>query len=100
MCRLLAAAQKLEEQVVVVGYGAQKKKDVTDSISSVKGDDIASLVSPSFAQQLAGRSAGVQIQNTSGILGSAPQIRVNMCKLHFIWYTTTYCDRWCTCHKR
>ena len=70
------AEGKLLDEVVVVGYGAQKKRDVTGSISSVKGDDIATLVSPSFVQQLAGRSAGVQIQNTSGILGSAPQIRV------------------------
>ena len=70
------AEGKVLEEIVVVGYGAQKKKDVTGSISSVKGEDIAALVSPSFVQQLAGRSAGVQIQNTSGILGSAPQIRV------------------------
>lgn len=64
------------DEVVVVGYGAQSKRDVTGSISKVKGDDIATLVSPSFVQQLAGRSAGVQIQNTSGILGSAPRINI------------------------
>lgn len=64
------------DEIVVVGYGAQAKRDVTGSISKVKGDDIATLVSPSFVQQLAGRSAGVQIQNTSGILGSAPRINI------------------------
>lgn len=67
---------KLLEEVVIVGYGAQSKKDVTGSISKVKGEAIADLVSPSFVQQLAGRAAGVQIQNTSGILGAAPQIRI------------------------
>ncbi len=67
---------KLLDEVVVVGYGAQSKKDVTGSISKVKGDAVATLVSPSFVQQLAGRSAGVQIQNTSGILGSAPRINI------------------------
>jgi len=67
---------KLLEEIVVVGYGAQAKKDVTGSISKVKGESIATLVSPSFVQQLAGRAAGVQIQNTSGILGAAPQIRI------------------------
>ncbi|MFZ1702701.1 MAG: TonB-dependent receptor [Saprospiraceae bacterium] len=64
------------DEVVIVGYGAQSKKDVTGSISKVRGDDLANLVSPSFVQQLAGRASGVQIQNTSGILGSAPQIRI------------------------
>ncbi|MBK8705960.1 MAG: TonB-dependent receptor [Saprospiraceae bacterium] len=64
------------DEVVVVGYGAQAKRDVTGSISKVKGESIANLATPSFAQQLAGRAAGVQVQNTSGILGSAPQIRV------------------------
>ncbi|MCC7443664.1 MAG: TonB-dependent receptor [Saprospiraceae bacterium] len=64
------------DEIVVVGYGAQAKRDVTGSISKVKGDDIATLISPSFVQQLAGRSAGVQIQNTSGILGSVPRINI------------------------
>lgn len=67
---------KLLDEVVVVGYGAQAKRDVTGSISKVKGDVIADMVSPSFVQQLAGRAAGVQIQNTSGILGAPPQIRI------------------------
>lgn len=64
------------ETAVVVGYGTQQKRDVTGSISQVKGDEIANLASPSFAQQLAGRAAGVQITPPSGILGAAPQIRV------------------------
>lgn len=71
----LEAGVSLDE-VVVVGYGAQAKRDVTGSISKVKGETLSDLASPSFVQQLAGRAAGVQIQNTSGILGSAPQIRV------------------------
>lgn len=64
------------DEVVVVGYGAQAKRDVTGSISKVKGETLSDLASPSFVQQLAGRAAGVQVQNTSGILGSSPQIRV------------------------
>lgn len=67
---------KLLDEVIIVGYGAQAKKDVTGSITKVKGEAVAELISPSFVQQLAGRAAGVQIQNTSGILGSAPQIRI------------------------
>lgn len=65
------------DEVLVVGYGDPlSKRDVTGSISKVTGESIARLPSPSFVQQLAGRAAGVQVQNTSGILGSAPQIRI------------------------
>ncbi len=63
--------------VVVVGYGDPlAKRDVTGSISKISGDDFAQQAAPSFTQQLAGRAAGVQVQNTSGILGSPPQVRI------------------------
>lgn len=64
------------ETAVVVGYGVQQKRDVTGSISQVKGDVIANLATPSFDQQLAGRAAGVQVTTPSGILGAPPQIRI------------------------
>ncbi len=64
------------DEVVVVGYGQQKKREITGSIASVKGDEIASLAAPSFESQLAGRSAGVQITTSSGIIGEAPRIRI------------------------
>ena len=64
------------DEVVVVGYGVQKKREVTGAISQVKGDAIASLATPSFEGQLAGRSAGVQITTASGVLGEAPRIRI------------------------
>jgi TonB-linked SusC/RagA family outer membrane protein len=73
--RLKGTSQTLEE-VVVVGYGTQKKKDVTGSISQVKGNTIANLASPSFESQLAGRAAGVQVTTNSGVLGQAPVIRI------------------------
>lgn len=64
------------DEVVVVGYGVQKKREVTGSISQVKGDELASLAAPSFESQLAGRSSGVQITQNSGVLGEAPRIRI------------------------
>ncbi|MBL7775474.1 MAG: SusC/RagA family TonB-linked outer membrane protein, partial [Saprospiraceae bacterium] len=64
------------DEVVVVGYGTQLKRDVTGSISQVKGEALANLAAPSFDQQLAGRAAGVQITPPSGILGAPPQIRI------------------------
>jgi TonB-dependent starch-binding outer membrane protein SusC len=64
------------DEIVVVGYGVQRKREVTGSISQVKGEDIASLAAPSFDTQLAGRSSGVQVTSTSGIIGEAPRIRI------------------------
>jgi TonB-linked SusC/RagA family outer membrane protein len=64
------------DEVVVVGYGTQKKREVTGSITAVKGDDLKSLATPSFDSQLAGRSAGVQVTTTNGILGVAPRLRI------------------------
>lgn len=64
------------DEVVVVGYGTQKKRELTGSISQVKGDQLANLATPSFESQLAGRSAGVQVTATNGVLGEAPRIRI------------------------
>jgi TonB-linked SusC/RagA family outer membrane protein len=64
------------DEVVVVGYGTQKKRDVTSSISKVKGNDLADKASSSFISQLAGRASGVQITSSSGDLGTPPNIRI------------------------
>ena len=64
------------DEVVVVGYGVQKKREVTGSISTVKGDALANLATPSFDAQLAGRSAGVQVTTQTGVLGEAPRLRI------------------------
>lgn len=70
-----ASSSELEE-VVVVGYGVQKKKEVTGSVSQIKGDAIKGLVSPSFESLLAGRSSGVQVTTPTGIVGQAPVVRI------------------------
>ncbi len=64
------------DEVVVVGYGIQRKREVTGSIAQVKGSEIASLATPSFESQLAGRSAGVQVTQQTGVLGEAPRLRI------------------------
>lgn len=63
-------------EVVVIGYGEQSKKTLTSSITKIGGASIANLATPSFDQQLAGRAAGVQITQPSGIIGQAPVIRI------------------------
>jgi len=64
------------DEVVVVGYGTQKKREVTGSISTVKGAELSNLASPSFDGQLAGRSAGVQVTTQTGVLGEVPRLRI------------------------
>lgn len=64
------------EEVVVVGYGTQKKREVTGSLTTVKGQVIAEKPVQSFEQALAGRSAGVQITLPSGVLNTPPVFRI------------------------
>jgi TonB-dependent starch-binding outer membrane protein SusC len=72
---LKADTQTLSE-VVVVGYGTQEKKDVTGSISSVKGSDFANLPVSAPQQALQGRAAGVTVVRSGGAPGDAGTIRV------------------------
>lgn len=64
------------EETVVIGYGVQKKSDVTGAIASVKDSDIANRSSASVAQVLQGKAAGVQIVNPSGAPGSESSIQI------------------------
>jgi TonB-linked SusC/RagA family outer membrane protein len=63
-------------EVVVVGYGTQKKRDVTGTISTVKGDDFKNLPVSNAADALQGRAAGVDIIRDDGSPGSIPSIRI------------------------
>lgn len=64
------------EEVVVVGYGTQKKSDLTGSISSVSQDELTAFPAVSALQALQGRAAGVTIQATNGDPGGDFRIRV------------------------
>ncbi|WP_086593954.1 SusC/RagA family TonB-linked outer membrane protein [Hymenobacter crusticola] len=67
-------ARSLDE-VVVVGYGTQTKREVTGAIASVKGTELVNQASQNPVSSLQGKVAGVQITN-AGVPGTAPQIRV------------------------
>ena len=62
------------DSVVVVGYGTQKRKDVTGAISSVSGAAIKNLPTQNVAEALQGRIAGVEVVKSSGEPGSSAQI--------------------------
>ncbi|MDR1683671.1 MAG: TonB-dependent receptor plug domain-containing protein, partial [Candidatus Symbiothrix sp.] len=72
----LAEDTKSLEEVVVVGYGVQKKSSITGAISQVKAEDMVNRTITRPEQALQGKTAGVQIVQTSGAPGSAPQVRV------------------------
>ncbi|MBE0668816.1 MAG: SusC/RagA family TonB-linked outer membrane protein, partial [Bacteroidales bacterium] len=64
------------DEIVVVAYGTQQKRDVAGAISSVKGSDIATMPVQSFDQALQGKAAGVTITMPNGVLNNPPVIRV------------------------
>lgn len=72
----LTESSELLEEVVVVGYGTQKRGDVTAAISSVDGEDIEQIPVSSVEGTLQGRMPGVQINNTSGQPGAGINVRV------------------------
>lgn len=63
-------------ETIVIGYGVQKKSDVTGAIASVKDSDIANRSAISVAQALQGKAAGVQIVNPSGAPGAESSIQI------------------------
>lgn len=73
---ILAEDSQLLEETVVIGYGVQKKSDLTGSVASVKSTDLMNRSTTDAAAALQGKAAGVQILNNSGAPGSGAQIRV------------------------
>ncbi|MBL0739680.1 SusC/RagA family TonB-linked outer membrane protein [Chryseolinea sp. Jin1] len=67
---------KTLSEVVVVGYGTQEKKDVTGSISAVKGSDFENLPTGGAQQALQGRAAGVNVVRNGGAPGNAGNILI------------------------
>ncbi len=64
------------EETVVIGYGVQKKSDLTGSVASVKEEDFVNRSTTDAAAALQGKAAGVQIINSSGAPGAGASIRV------------------------
>jgi len=72
--KLLSEATALSE-VVVIGYGTQKVKDLTAPIVSIKGDDLNKQLTSNAMQALQGKVAGVQIINT-GVPGAGSSVKI------------------------
>ncbi len=72
---VLEQSQEMVDEVVVVGYGTQKVKDLTSAIVTVKADEIAKTPTGQVMQSMQGKVAGMQIVN-AGAPGSGPTVRI------------------------
>lgn len=64
------------DDVVIVGYGTQRKRDITGSIARIDGKDVGDIVGTSFDATLQGKASGVQVIQGSGYAGSGARIRI------------------------
>jgi len=72
----LTSKSAVLDQVIVIGYGSQKKRDVTGSTVSVTGETLNEIKAPNIFNQLQGRAAGVDIVSNSTQIGSTPDIKI------------------------
>lgn len=72
---LSPSTQNLDE-VVVVGYGTSKRKDITTSLVSVSGNDLKKETQGNFTAALQGKAAGVQVITNSGAPGAVPTVLI------------------------
>ena len=64
------------DEVVVVGYGTQRKSDITGSVTSVKVDNVAAAQNSTVDALLQGRAAGVQVTQNAGSPGSGVSVKI------------------------
>jgi len=72
---LNAQVEELDE-LVVIGYGTRKKKDMVGSVSSVTSEELTRMPSTSFTEAMQGKAAGVQITTSSGVPGARTNVLI------------------------
>ncbi|KKX50960.1 hypothetical protein L950_0207370 [Sphingobacterium sp. IITKGP-BTPF85] len=72
----LEQEQESLEEVVVVGYGKQKKANITGSVASVNAEQLKNISPSNLSNALAGRAAGINVTNTSGMAGASSSLRI------------------------
>ena len=72
----LSEDAELLEEIVVIGYGVQKKSDLTGAVTSVRTDDLKNRSTSDAAAALMGKASGVQVVTASGAPGKGADIRV------------------------
>lgn len=72
----LAESASILDEVVVVGYGTQRKIDVTGAVATMKGDDITPLPTPNFEEGLQGKVPGMEMKKTSSEPGGGISVKI------------------------
>lgn len=72
----LKPQETMLDEVVLIGYGTSKRKDLTGSVSTISTEKLADLPATRIDQMLQGRAAGVYVKSTNGAPGSPTTIRV------------------------
>ncbi len=73
---ILSADTQALDEVIVIGYGTQRRREFTGAAASVRGASIADRPLQSFGQGLVGQAAGVSITQPNGLLNNPPVIRI------------------------
>lgn len=73
---VLPRADQSLDELVFIGYGVQKKSNVTGAISSLKSDDFLNTSNTNAAASMQGKVSGVQVMNNSGAPGATPTLRI------------------------
>ena len=90
----LGADAKALEEVVVVGYGTQKRSDITGSVASVPKDRLSNLPVTNLTQAIQGTTAGLNISQSSSVPGSPGTMQMNrLNRICFSIYKVTSCIR-------
>lgn len=72
----LLSEDKAMQEVVVVGFGTQRRRDVTSSIATIGADKIKNVPVQTFEQALSGKAAGLNVTLPNGVLGNPPVVRI------------------------
>lgn len=72
----LAEDTQALDEIIIVGYGTQKKVNLTGAITAVKTDEINDIPATNLSNTLAGRAPGVNVTGTSGLSGASSSIRI------------------------
>ncbi|MEY4133950.1 MAG: hypothetical protein RL386_300 [Bacteroidota bacterium] len=73
---VLREESQLLNEVVVVGYGTQRKSDLTGAVATIKSEELQKFAAANVAQALQGKISGVQVSAGSGRPGESPVIRI------------------------
>ena len=94
----MATATTSLDELVVIGYGVQRKSDVTGSISSISGKDVNEVPVASALQAMQGKASGVNIIQNSGAPGGNTTIKIRGTG-HCERFRPAICGRWIHCRR-